>query len=236
MGQIVGKKRFRELCGGTTVLSAKHLNTYISRNKVIIEDDGMIDIDNEINQAFVMSRLSIKENNDTKQVTPPEKKTVAKKPNKLKVNSKTKSFDSEEIKEFEEVDNRSEVEVSKMTMAELQTEKERRTVRKLGEEIELKRIQKEKLMGVVIPTDVVKSVFARQMKAVTTAFYQGVKDITITTAHRFKASKQDIGDMNKELIDIINASIKESRELGLKEIESIVNEYSDTRLQGEKKT
>lgn len=233
MGQIVGKKRFRELCGGTTELSAKHLNTYISRNKVIIESDGMIDIDNEVNQAFITSRLNTQKKSSFSTVVPTPKKKTPQEPKKLKANSKAESFDNEENNEGTQYDLN--LDVKEMTMAQLQTEKERRTVQKLGEEIELKRIQKEKLMGVVIPTDVVKAVFARQMKAIVSAFSQGVNDVSLKVAHRFSPSKQEIADLKKELIGVVNDSIKESSELGMKEIKSIVNEYSEVRGRGEKK-
>ena len=267
MSKKVDKNAFRVICGGTTVLSAKHLNTYISRHKVEVDSDGLIDIHSEINEAFIEKRLAIlsgkpiplvikpkpapvvkpkpvpKPKPKKKPVPKPKPKPVPKaKKIKPKPAPKPKPiFKAVPEPEPEPVTPEVVIEVeeptdpNKMNLAQLQRAKELGLVLKNLEEIELKRIQKEKLMGVVVPTDVVKSVFARQMKSVVTTFHQSSDLIATAVVYKLGGDRAAMAEMKKLLVAEINMAVDKSIELGKKEIDSIVDEYAETRSRGERK-
>lgn len=230
----VTKIKFRELCGGKDTIKASSLNTYILRRNVIIDGDDMIDIHHPINSAFINKRLNLVEKKELMSESvpiKPKRKSPSKKPT-------SHPFESDSQKEEESFDYNDieQKDVNQMSAADLMVAKDRQQLLKLMEETEIKKIQKEKLLGHSIPTDLVRMVLSRQSKTITNTYAQSCNEIVLTLVHRLGGTLDDSAMAKKEIIEKINAAVKESYDVGLKEIDSIVSDYSEVRTRGEKRT
>ena len=71
------KKEFAKICGILT----KHISIYVKRRQIIVDKDGLIDDEHEVNYAFIISKAHIeaKKSNGTAKKKPVAKKSTEKK-------------------------------------------------------------------------------------------------------------------------------------------------------------
>lgn len=222
MAHLVKRESFIKMCYG---LKSKDLTVYIKRGKVLATDDGLFDIEDHVNKIFLENRKVNSEKKGVVAAVEPVTKS-SKQVDVLQVKEPTGKKEGEQL----------EIEVRDMAYDQLIKEKEITTILKGREEIEIKRIQKEKLMGIVVPTEIVKGVFARQMKSVTTAYHQSAQIIATGIVYELGGSREHQAKIRKLLVEKINKAIEESYELGVKEIDALVDEYTEVRSKGERKT
>lgn len=246
------KEEFRALCGGVSV---QHLSTYIKRGKVVLNEQGYIDDSNPLNQEHLRKfqvknggAISVSELAKLDRFRKKGGKVDPKDINRQDVVSDGGSIHplpekKEEVKKPKkklEVKSPAEVERT-MTPAFVQSEsvvsnsndldamKKKLEVEKLKKDIELKNIDIQKKMGLVIPVDLVEGVFARHSDSFVVKFKQGVDNFADEFAHKYGVSRADIGKFRAKAIDIINESITEALDMSSREIESIVSEYKSVK-------
>lgn len=114
-------------------------------------------------------------------------------------------------------------------------QKEVLQVEKLQEEIAIKKIQKEKQQGLVIPTDIVINLFSTTFKSFINEFYAAAEDLGNTTVYSLGGKREDVVKFRARLIESINKSSEKGTNAALKNIDGIVEEYSEKRGKGESK-
>lgn len=123
------------------------------------------------------------------------------------------------------------VDVGNLTRTELDIALKKINIKKAQEDFELAVIKKEKLLGQVIPTDLVYGVFARHFKSVTDSFYQASDNILIELI----PGRKDLASSRAKLVTIINQAVEQARKNSKKEIKALLDEYSESRGKGESK-
>jgi hypothetical protein len=102
-------------------------------------------------------------------------------------------------------------------------------------DLQIAKVKLAKTMGDVIPTDMVKDLFAQQFKSVTTSFHQAADNFIMDIAKRAGLKRDDIADLRGKLIEMINEGIVEAQIESKKAVRVIVKDYSEKRGVGERK-
>ncbi len=94
-------------------------------------------------------------------------------------------------------------------------------------------LKEEKLLGSSIPTDMVKSVFANLSKSFVSAFKDGADGFIIEISKQKNLTAVETAKIKGALIDIINQSSLKAVSESRKNLQSIINEYSNKKEVGE---
>lgn len=122
------------------------------------------------------------------------------------------------------------IDVANMSRTELDVVHKKINIKKAQEDLELAIIKKEKLLGMVIPTDLVFGVFARHFKSVTDSFYQASDNMLIELI----PDRKDLSSARAKLVEIVNGAVDDARKNSKKEINALLDEYSESKGRGEK--
>lgn len=241
------KNEFRALCGG---LSHSFLNTYIKRGKIKVGKNKLIDDQVYENNVFVLdsqekrggavSLDDLKKIDKGRKTRPP----VVKPPPPPEpepepvipiydIPQKVSVMPSREPKNVNQVVNEPVYESG--SIHDMDREKKQIDLQKAKEDLQITILKKQKLMGEVIPVDMVIGVFTRHFKNVTDLYYNSADTLLTEISHRFGLSREETGVFRKRLVDLINEVTKESMEISKKEIDSIVDDFSQTRMVGKRR-
>lgn len=209
---LLSKKDFSDLCG----IRTKMLSVYIQRGKVITDGD-MIDDENEINRAFKTKRLNSPKKNI--EVIPKSNVTPI-----LQSASPPKKAENEEFSRQNTI-----VTDRALKKMDIDYEKKQKEIERLDQEMRLARLQEEKLLGKLIPTDMVKNLFAQHFKSVTLSFKQAADLIAVEFGKKAKIARNDQAELRGQLVTIINRAIEDGIIESKRSLTHIVHEYSQTR-------
>jgi hypothetical protein len=195
------KREFADKCG----MLSRALSVYVKRGKVVVGADEMISDSDPVNKLFM-----------EKQLSNPKRKVSAKSNVKSTKEAKSPKQSKEEQERSKKLSDR----------MDLDTEKQRMAVRKMERETFLLEMQQQKLLGKLIPTDLVKALFGQHFKSVTITFKQAVDKLLTEFAKKAKMDRNGVAEMRMELIAVINKAVEDGIAESKKNIENIVSEYS----------
>lgn len=152
---LLSKKEFAKKCG----ISTSQLSVYIGREKVITSGKKIDDTLAE-NMEFMNHR---QEKGDVKEV-----EVIIKPPPKT-IKEKKEFSDKVAQARLREADRRT----------ALNSKSKELEIEKMQQEIEILRAKREKLQAFLIPTDVVKTIFAQHTKSIVVSFQQGGENLLI---------------------------------------------------------
>lgn len=233
---LIPRLDFAKHCG----IESRQLSIYIKRNKVLVSENEMIDISNETNNAFYEKRKhkskletelpAVKLNRVVTKKTAPKKEVI----------QTTETVDEfSDIAENDDAVNDIIGSISGDDIVESQAELEKRKVylgnKLLEERIEIERVKKDKLHGLVVPTQLVSVVFTQHSKNIASEFKNGADDWIIRIEKKLDLSREEVASLRGGLVDVINKSVKKSVETSKKQIYSIVRQYKEVRGKGERK-
>lgn len=208
---------FAEKCG----ISRAQLSVYKNRNKIIV-DGGFVDDSKPINAEFMRKCLEKLKDKLTKEVTMVQNLDTP-------VQNQTQSTESKEKKQVK-VD----VDAPAESIYELDRIKKGLDIQKTAEEIEILKVKKDKLHGVVIPTELVKIVFTQHSKSIGSSFHNASETFLTMIGKKKGLNINEMAELRGELIEIINTAVAESIIESKKQIKNIVDEYSEKRGVGER--
>lgn len=203
---------FAQKCG----IEQAYLTMYRKRGKVVVTDDGMVDDAQAINILFFEKCLKRTPKEPKAEVV--LKTTGNQEPKKDKKPSKAQ-ITEKKSKANEKADER----------FDLDTEKRRMEIEKLQRESRLADIQHEKMIGKMLPTEPIKSLFIQIIKSYTVSFTQAANKILQEFAKRNKMNRNDVAEMRGELIAAINQASKEGIDESKKSVSHIIREYSQIK-------
>ena len=119
-------------------------------------------------------------------------------------------------------------------MHELDKKKKELESQKLQQEVLKLEMDLAKKAGQVIPTELVKSLFAQTFKGFTVAFKHAVDNILIEISKRKKFSNEEMAEYRGRLVQKINEAVDKGVVDSQKNITNVVNEYTERRKQGER--
>lgn len=207
------KKEFSELCG----IKTKELAVYISRGKVVMSGE-YIDDKNEANASFLRKFSEKKKASFVAPSVPapfiPETPSVIKeeRPFIPEVPRDTSSAINPYMLERE------------TKIAEL--EKKRVDIR-------IAKLKEDKLMGDLIPTDLVRSLIMLQSESTKFAFNEGCENLIVLIAQKKQLNATEVADIRSKLSALINKCIDNSISFSTKKLKTIVTEYSQKRDVGD---
>lgn len=235
------KKEFADLCG----IKTKDLSVYIMRSKVIVGSDGLIDDKNEHNIAFMANRgrkpkkavvprtkRVLKNKRASKLMTKATIKPVAKavtkpvqKEKPIKQQKEDKPIvETPKPKPEPEIDPKLAAEI--LERAELDKAKLKADLHKKVLDADIAKINKEKLQGLLIPTDLVISVVKLQADSLKVAYHAAAEHLILIIGQRKKLNSKDIADIRRDLTGTINKAVDVGASESHKGIKKIVKEYS----------
>ena len=187
-------------------ITTGNLSNYIKRNKVIVDKNGFIDTNNDLNRLFIQK-------NNTEKVSMPVQ---------------TQSNNPTEPNEAIDTSN-----LSTLSILELEKVKKAADIEKLLIETRISLLKEEKLMGSAMPVDMVKTIVANLSKAFIGEFKNGADDIIRMLVKTKAYDHNEVSEIRGKLSSIINESMKKSLSTAKKEMKSIVDNYTETRGVGE---
>ena len=116
----------------------------------------------------------------------------------------------------------------------LETEKKSLDIEKITEEIKLLKVKTSKASGEVIPTEVVRMVFAQHFKSLTAAFQNAADNLLMDIQKMKNLSREEVAHLRGQLVIVVNGAIDEGVKESKKSISNIVQEYSDKKGVGER--
>lgn len=221
------KKEFYEHCG----VSRSYFHQYVKRGKIFVSQDGMVDTSLPMNQKFMDERVKNAKNVPVEIV--PVVSAAAQKVAPVVKSKKMTKADALRLQREEEREARTAEEATQRYNLERQIKEAE--LEKKEQDIELNKLKIAKLSGEVIPTSLVKDVFAQHFKSVTTAFHQGCDNFIMTIAKVTGMKKEDMARMRGELIDIVNEAVRDGVAESKESVKNIVGEYKEKRGIGERK-
>lgn len=208
---LLEAKEFAELIGKPT----NYLSVYIKRGKVIIGKNGLIDTNNEKNNAFILKQGGkkvnrVKENTVIETVYAEE---VFEKPKiKAKVNLTNQKSENETEEEFQNI-------------AALDKKKLELDVKKKQADLEAVLIKNAKAKGEVIPFELMKPLIAQNNQSLTTAFKNAADEVLAAMAKKKNFSNTEVAELNGVLVQAINTAIQKATNQSIKTLEILINEY-----------
>lgn len=184
------------------------LAIYISRGKVDLMDNGMVDMENHKNKSFYQKRISkTGVEVDDSEIIPTEPVIIVDEPAKKRtVNVKSSGNES---------------------LFELDLKKKRVDIELKEAEIRLKNIEEQKKLGELIPVDIVKTMMMTQAQSQVTSFKDAMDLFLVRISAKKKLTLEETAELKGGLIELINKAIDTSVENSKKTMRKIIDELSE---------
>jgi hypothetical protein len=209
---LYSKKEFAKMCG----ITSKYVSVYQKRGKILYSGD-YIDTAIPENRDFLYKcQVEGKSKDivimDHTKVEPPRKPT--------------RETHEPNIKQPEREHGGTSYALDQ-EIKQLELEKKR-------EDLELSKLKRAKLSGEVIPVDLVKNTMAVYGKSTTTAFHNAADNFLMDIQKEAGLTREQIAKMRSGLIATVNTAVDDAHREAVESIRNIVDEYSQTRGQGER--
>ena len=220
------KPDFAKLCG----ISTREISIYAKRKKIVLSGD-YIDDSLEVNRLFIEKRkIKLSETGGSTRgdnSTPPHQKR-----NPHYSSPEVDEQDVPDVGDIDDDDN--EAGWDSKTMQGLTKQKLVVEIEKKKREIALLKIRQEKLNAVVIPTDLVKIIFAQHSRSIATEFKNSVDTILTLISKKADLRIEQTAELRGSLLQQINEAMERSVTESKKNINNIVKEFIEKKEVGER--
>lgn len=197
------RKEFAEMLG----VKPSYLGPNVQRGKIVLTKSGLINTQNEINQAFIQNY----------------KKTQAIKAGKYEDVDVDNSEDSQSSG-----DGIPALVASERKLKYLDTLKREK-------EVELLEFKKQKLEGEVIPYELVPPIMLQMNQSMMIELKNGMEEVLRQIAKENGLSVASLANMRKKVSEGINTSARKAIDTAQKGVQAIADNYTETRGRGERK-
>jgi hypothetical protein len=219
---ILTKKSFATLCE----IETKYLSVDISRGKVVVNDDGMIDTTEPKNQIYIQKKLMGREPKEIieKPIAPKLKVPKEGKPVEQKL-PLPDGIDVEDAKQMIEGMDYSQLE---MLYKFLQSEK-------LKTDIEKNNIDIAKKRGEVVPSEPLIPIVKQHNQSILQEQKNADEEMLLAMTHRYDIAPVDTAWLRGEWIRLRNDAVTKATDRTIKAIGDMVYDYSEKRGVGERR-
>lgn len=225
---VFTKKEFAFECG----MSDTAFRQYIKRLKVSVNFDNKIDTSETINKEFLEKWKKKKTEKAGRPIPQVERDDDVQYAREVKVKQIEPEGGQEEIGQL---DLFSEDELKKLPQWALEKIQRVVMIQKSAEERDLLKIKKDKIHGVVIPTELVKNLFAQHNKSVLVEFSNSVDIIVTKFSKKMKLTNEQQTDIRRDLIYEINLASNKAIDQTKKDLKTVIKQSTEARAKGEKK-
>lgn len=240
---FLSRKDYAVLCGCTV----QKVNTYVTRNKVLVLPNKMIDTENPVNKLFQSGEKKLtKEKVEVKRAAKRETKKELKPTAVTGIGAKGKAVDDEmqgavvqlfttpKTKEERDLDNL--VKKQEIEEKDYELRKTKADTEKAEHQAQLANIQVEKLMGKLIPVDLVSQILSVNIHHIYRTFENDMNNISSIYCDILAGGNRDkLSEITAKLRSRLEEVVKSTKEVSMMEIENVIKEYADVRARGERK-
>ena len=228
---ILTKKTFANQCD----IETKYLSVDISRGKVVVNADGMIDTTEPKNQIYIQKKLMGKE---PKPISSPEptkprvEKITVPRGNVAPQQPKASMQLPEGITEGEV--NTALQMIEGMDYQQLEMLYKYLQGEKLKTDIEKNKIEIEKKMGVVVPSEPLIPIVKQHNHFILQEQKNADEELLLAMAHKYDIAPSDTAYLRGEWIRLRNDAVTKATNLTVKAIVDVINDYSEKRGVGQR--
>jgi hypothetical protein len=228
---ILTKKTFANQCD----IETKYLSVDISRGKVVVNADGMIDTTEPKNQIYIQKKLMGKE---PPQISSPEptkpkiEKISVPRGNVAPQQPKASMQLPEGITEGEV--NTALQMIEGMDYQQLEMLYKYLQGEKLKTDIEKNKIEIEKKMGVVVPSEPLIPIVKQHNHFILQEQKNADEELLLAMAHKYDIAPSDTAYLRGEWIRLRNDAVTKATNLTVKAIGDVINDYSEKRGVGQR--
>lgn len=195
--------------------SVNTIHTYVGRDKVIVGDDKLIDTEHVINKHFIKMRKLNKGMKTNFNAAKGDERQSVQKTTKRRKRKKDES-------QLDEITRWS-------------VRKEKANAVKAELDTELKKLQLEKMMGQLIPVDLMRGILKINIQNIFMSFENELVNIaSIYCDILAGGDRKRLAQITDEMRVHLSRIIKETKKNTAKEIKGVVIEYSETRSRGQR--
>ena len=233
---IIKRQEFADICGR----DIGYISVYISRGKIVTVpgDSSKIDTDNPINKAFKKRCKELAEK--PKRVSKAGKKNaqrVIENPEKVAedlYNSVVQKFEQEPSPETRAKSNKKNKEDEAIVSWDLR--KKIADTLKAEKQAEKEKLTVEKLMGNLMPVDLVEQILRVNIQDIFKSFENDLINLaSIYCDILAGGDRKKLADLVGKMRNHLEGTIEKTRISAAQEIENVVKDYADTRNRGERK-
>lgn len=232
------KTEFSKLCG---FQKSNELSVYISRGKVVMSGD-FVDTNIPENISFLERRRAILAAKGQEiplekieQPSPVAAPIVLRKVSQKKVVEGPKGIEKPAKKEAPKPPA-----ISAPTLPEgftattqMAMQKDQLDIEKKVVEIKLKKLEHQKKLGELVPTDLVRSLFVQHSKSIMSAFHDEADNFLMEISKEAGLTREQLAKMRGRLVLKINQGVENALKESKKALQAIVEEYKSLRGVGE---
>lgn len=228
------RKEFLILTG----IKSNHFTTYVNRGKIIFVD-GVIDTSLDVNQYFVDLQREKSGKKNSPKIPAGKKGAIVPVENKEPVVTDTEQDLNDRVAEKDIKEKQAEFKFPKDHPAqsknfELDQEIKRQELEKGKLELLLKQSRLDKINGITVPTDSVKTLILHHSKSITIAFHNAAETFLSKIAKQTGIDLSEMASLREELIETVNKAVNDSIEVSKKTLTNIVTEHSQMKEVGER--
>lgn len=230
---IISRKDFADLCGK----EVSYINVYISRGKIVTtpDDKGKIDTDNALNKLFKKRCKDAEKKKKEKEKIQQKKKVEKKKVEKIDTGKLYDEVVEKISKEAAKEANDKQNEVSEDVVS-WDLRKKIADALKAEQQAEKERLNVEKLMGNLMPVDLVQQIITINIQDIFRTYDQDiVNQASIFCDIMAGGDRTKLAQVIAKLRTHLEHIIQKVEKSAAKEVENVIKEYSQTRSRGEKK-
>jgi hypothetical protein len=242
---IYTKTEFSKLCG---FQKSNELSVYQSRGKVVFSGE-YVDMDVELNARFLDHREKLLA---SKGILPPSLKDIPPRvepsapepspppPASLPAAKKPVKLDPPKGLKEPKAPERKAINVPAPTipegytaMSQMAMQKDQLDIEKKVIEIKLKKLDHQKKLGELVPTELVRTLFVQHSKSIMSAFHDEADNFLMEISKEAGLTREQLAKMRGKLVLKINQGIENSLKESKKSLQAIVEEYRMLRGVGE---
>jgi hypothetical protein len=224
---LLKKSQFAKALG----VRNSNINVYESRNKIVVNNDGMIDTTNPVNKIFIETRKANGKIFDLNLAFSPRDKSQLPIIKEVKKEVKEKIDLKEIIEDENHVPQKQRQQKSRNADISLVEQKMELEIKKMKVQIEIDTLKKLKIEGQLVPVDAIQNIFMWAIDTFHNTYQQEVTGL----ANIFEADHKKFIQITKDLSQRLNKIKADAKENLLLGIEGIIEEYQEVRGRGEKK-
>lgn len=223
---LYSKKEFGALTGQKT----NNLSNYIKRGDVVVDENGLIDSDDDINVAFMASHYR---DNDGDSEFAAATEGKSKKKGKHPIFPEfDDGWDGKAdlqgypiiVKEKDRPGRNGIPKISDSEKAFKHWQAEKYRI-----DGQLRELEFQKKMGSLIPTELMGAVIAQQAKAFSSSFRQALSRMVDMLVLKYKLNGEDAAALRKTVVDTVNKAIEDALTESKKQVKAIAKDFSEKK-------
>jgi hypothetical protein len=203
-------------------VSKAHVSVAITRGKIIVREDKLIDSKNEINRLYIERCLE----NKARQPDKPKDVTTGQERGKVAKSKRSKPQEPAEIPNRAEDPTKS-ARITQKFDVELQEKQAR--IEKMRLDARLMEMKEAKLTGQLIPTDLVFGTIRQLTQSLLVNFNNSTDAWLVDLAKKLKIDRAMLADLRKDVKKVLNSSVDMAVTDAQKNVENITKEYSQRK-------